>query len=79
MLSYPGSAQEEGVEGTVKLKVLVTEKGSVAEVQIITSSGDHRLDSAAKEWVRGWRYRPAFQDGKPRRVYTHAAVQFELR
>jgi len=78
-LSYPQSAVEEGIEGTVKLKVLVTESGTVAEVRISGSSGDQRLDAAAREWVRGWRYHPAVQDGKPRRVYTHAVVEFELR
>jgi protein TonB len=76
--TYPEAAAEEGVQGVVKLKVLVTESGSVAEVQITGSSGDRRLDQAAKEWVRGWRYSPAVQDGKPRRVYTHATVEFEL-
>jgi len=78
-LRYPSAAQEEGIEGTVKLKVLVSEMGSVAEVQVVSSSGDRRLDAAAKEWVSNWRYRPAVQDGKPRRVYTNAVVEFELK
>jgi protein TonB len=76
---YPEAAAEEGVQGVVKLKVLVTEDGLVAEVEITRSSGDRRLDQAAKEWVRGWKYSPAVQAGKPRRVYTHATVEFELR
>jgi outer membrane biosynthesis protein TonB len=37
------------------------------------------LDAAASESVKGWRYKPAVQDGKPRRVYTHAVVRFELK
>jgi len=78
-LPYPESAAAEGVAGTVKLKVLVTETGSVGEVEIVSSSGDRRLDLAARDWVGKWRYMPAVQDGKPRRVYTHAAVEFELR
>jgi protein TonB len=78
-LKYPPSAQEEGIEGTVRLKVLVVETGSVAEVEIDVSSGDRRLDAAAKQWVQGWRYRPAAQNGKPRRVQTYATVEFELR
>jgi protein TonB len=70
---------EDGVEGSVRLKVLVTETGTVAEVQVTGSSGDRRLDAAARECVRRWLYRPAIQDGKPRRVYTHATVEFELK
>jgi len=78
-LDYPQAAAEEGVEGTVQLEVLVTESGAVAEVKVTKSSGDQRLDAAAKEWVRRWRYRPAMQDGKARQVPTHATVIFELR
>jgi TonB family protein len=77
-LSYPESAVEQGVEGRVELKVLVTEAGAVAEVEVVRSSGDRRLDEAAKAFVRGWRYRPATQDGRPRAVHSLATVTFEL-
>jgi TonB family protein len=78
-LEYPPLAVSEGVEGTVKLKVLVTEKGTVAEVSIVESSHDRRLDTAAVAFVNGWRYQPAIQDRQPRGVYTHALVTFELK
>ena len=78
-LVYPPSAVSEGVEGSVKLRVLVTEKGAVAEVSVAESSYDRRLDEAAMAFVKGWRYQPAVQDGQPRSVYTHALVTFELR
>ncbi len=78
-LEYPRAAVEDGAEGKVKLKVLVTESGTVAEVSVSQSSGDRRLDAAAAEFVKGWRYKPAVQDGKPRRVYTYAVVTFELK
>lgn len=78
-LEYPASAAADGAEGRVKLKVMVTEEGRVAEVGVAESSGDTRLDAAAAEFVRGWRYLPAVQNGTPRRVYTHATVEFELR
>jgi len=76
--SYPESAIEDGVEGTVQVKVLVTETGEVAEAEVVKSCGDRRLDAAAKQFVRGWRYRPAVQDGTPRRVHSMATVVFEL-
>ncbi len=78
-LEYPRAAVEAGIEGKVRLKVMVTESGTVAEVTVAQSSGDRRLDSAAIDFVKGWRYKPAVQDGKPRRVYTYAAVAFELK
>lgn len=78
-LEYPASAARDGAEGTVRLRVLVSEKGEVLEVEVVESSGDRRLDRAAGAFVRGWRYLPAVQDGEPRRVETHATVGFELR
>ena len=77
-LEYPGSAVADGVEGTVTLKVLVTEHGDVAEVEVVESSRDRRLDAAAREFVKGWQYLPAVQDGRPRKVHTHAKVTFRL-
>ena len=77
-LAYPPSAAEEGIEGTVRLKVLVTESGEVSRVSVVQSSGDERLDRAATDWVRRWKYLPAVQDGTPRAVETYAKVTFKL-
>ena len=77
-LEYPEAAIADGREGVVRMQVLVTETGQVAEVRVVSSSGDRRLDAAAEEWVSRWRYRPAIQDGKPRRVHTRATVRFDL-
>jgi len=76
--TYPASAQAEGVEGTVKLKVTVGTTGNVEQVTVAASSGDTRLDSAAVASVRKWKYRPAVQNGEPRRVETYATVSFRL-
>jgi protein TonB len=78
-LEYPKSAVSDGVEGTVKLKVLVTETGDVAEVTVVESSRDRRLDAAAREFVARWKYLPATQNGHARRVHTYATVTFELQ
>ena len=78
-LVYPEAAIRDGAEGACVLKVLVSETGEAVETEVTKSSGDRRLDRAALEFVRQWRYRPAVQDGKPRRVYTRATVQFELK
>ena len=78
-LEYPPAAAAGGVEGTVRLEVAVTELGVVSHVKVIESSDDRRLDAAACEFVRGWRYEPAIQDGEPRSVRTYAVVKFELQ
>jgi len=78
-LEYPPAAVADAAEGKVELKVLVSEVGTAAEVTVVRSSHDRRLDAAAVEFVRGWRYKPAVQNGKPRSVYTRAVVTFKLK
>ncbi|NLG83946.1 MAG: TonB family protein [Firmicutes bacterium] len=55
-LSYPKSAQNEGVEGAVRLAVLLSPTGR-PQAELIASSGDGRLDSYALRAVTEvWRY-----------------------
>jgi TonB family protein len=58
--AYPLSARERREEGRVLLKVRIHEDGSVAEVQILQSSGYADLDDAAAGAVRHWRARKTF-------------------
>lgn len=75
---YPMAAQVEGCQGVAKLQVTVTKEGKVGAVRVVTSSGDPRLDAAATNAVKQWRYQPAVQDGIAREVDTYATVTFSL-
>ena len=50
--AYPPASRRAGEEGTVRLKVLVDEKGRPRDVAVATSSGFARLDEAAIQAVR---------------------------
>lgn len=76
--AYPMAAQVEGVAGTVRMRVTVSQEGTVGAVRVVSSSGDSRLDAAAVKAVKQWRYRPAVQDGIAREVDTYASVTFSL-
>ncbi len=56
---YPELAREQGWEGVVILKALVTREGSAAQVDVLRSSGYGVLDEAAVAAVRSWRFTPA--------------------
>lgn len=56
---YPMLARRNGIEGTVRLKVLVTQDGRAAQVLVDQTSGSPALDSAALEAVRKWQFVPA--------------------
>jgi protein TonB len=56
---YPPLSRRRGEEGRVVLRVRVLDDGSAATVEIATGSGYPRLDNAARETVRNWRFVPA--------------------
>jgi len=77
--SYPRAALREGVEGTVLLQVLVDVDGRPLQVDVDRSSGDRRLDLAAREQVlRHWRFRPAIRDGRAVQAIGLVPINFSL-
>jgi protein TonB len=57
--AYPPMSRRLREEGRVLLDVHILADGSVGEVKLKQSSGFARLDEAALEAVRRWRYQPA--------------------
>jgi len=74
---YPAEAREKGIEGTVKLKVIVGKDGSVTVVSIV--EGDPLLSPAAIEAVRQWRYEPWQLNGQPIDMDTTIDLVFSLK
>jgi protein TonB len=75
---YPESARRQGVEGTVLLKVRVTQQGRVEAVQLERSTGHQDLDQAAIEAVRRWRFEPARRGNQTMAVWALIPVTFKL-
>lgn len=63
----PGTAIPEGTSQTL-LTTTVSESGSVTDVTIFRSSGNHALDEAALECSRQTRPQPVLVDDKPAKV-----------
>ena len=76
---YPESARRQGVEGTVLLKIRITEQGSVEDVQVERSAGHPDLDQSAMEAVQRWRFEPARRSGEPVAVWVQLPVVFKLQ
>jgi periplasmic protein TonB len=77
--TYPREALLNGIQGTVVLKVLVDLDGKPLSVEIERSSGNRRLDDAARRQVlRKWMFRPAIRDGQAVQVYGIVPVNFTL-
>jgi TonB family protein len=61
--SYPKNAENEGVEGEVLVRVLITKDGEIESIELIEQSGDSRLDNAAfNSLKREWTFKPNTED-----------------
>jgi protein TonB len=57
--NYPPLSRRMGEEGKVILRVLVSVQGAADSVEVKTSSGSQRLDDAAVNTVKLWKFIPA--------------------
>lgn len=76
--AYPALSRRIGEEGRVVLRVLVNPAGRADEVQIRTSSGHVRLDEAARDTVRRWKFVPAKRGEQPIAAWVLIPISFRL-
>jgi periplasmic protein TonB len=72
---YPADARKAGIEGTVVLKTVVSETGTVQGVRLV--EGNPALATAAITSVKQWHYRPYVRDGKALPFQTIVLVEFQ--
>ncbi len=77
--SYPSESKHANEEGSVLLSVQVNAAGRADTVTISKSSGFHRLDRAASEAVRRWKFKPATRDGEPIATIVDVPIVFRLK
>lgn len=75
---YPRSAQEEGWEGRVVLRVHVDAGGHPVEVRLHASSSHEALDKAALAAVRQWSFVPAKRGSTPTDGWVDVPLDFRL-
>ncbi|MDC7699021.1 energy transducer TonB [Vogesella indigofera] len=76
--AYPALSRELGEEGVVLLRISVSAGGQFEQVQLLRSSGFIRLDRAARDGVRSWRFDAAWQGGQPVADSIDIPVRFRL-
>jgi periplasmic protein TonB len=75
---YPASARAEGVEGDVRLELVVGPSGAVESARVVRGVG-HGLDEAALLAVREFRFAPATKAGSTVRVRMGWSMAFRLQ
>ena len=79
--SYPSDARSQGIEGSVSIKIGISESGSPSDCYVVRSSGNSSLDNAALAAVRRWRFVPARDQDSGASVscYSTVTVVFDLK
>lgn len=75
---YPRLSRRMKESGTTLLRVLVSPEGRSAQVELNQSSGYERLDQAAVEAVRRWRFVPARQGEQAVSAWVLVPINFQL-
>jgi len=77
--AYPLDAWRKQQQGIVYLLVRVSSSGQAARVSVYRSSGFKSLDAAAEKTIRGWKFQPALQAGKPVASPVVVPVRFRIQ
>ncbi|WP_222428743.1 energy transducer TonB [Denitratisoma sp. DHT3] len=75
---YPNLSRRLKEQGTALLRVHVNADGSVAQIELSRSSGYGRLDQAAIEAVRLWRFVPARRGDLQMAAWVVVPIDFSL-
>lgn len=75
---YPALSRRLGEQGRAMLDVYILPDGSVGEIKLNKSSGFPRLDNAALQAVKNWKYVPAKRGDKPIPFWYVQPVSFVL-
>jgi periplasmic protein TonB len=76
---YPSFSKRAGEQGEVVVRLIIDETGVVEEVALLRSSGFARLDRAAEQIGRRYRFKPYSVNGNPARISTNLLIKFNLK
>ena len=76
---YPVGARQRGIEGWVDVQFTVAPDGSVRNPIVLSAEPPEIFDRAALQAIKGWKYNPKIEDGKPvERADLRVRIRFEL-
>lgn len=78
LANYPAAARTLGIEGTVIVNALISEKGDVIKTEIIRGiKGVFGFNQSAQNAVRQWKFEPASIKGVKVKVWMLVAIVFK--
>ncbi|HQT20803.1 MAG: energy transducer TonB [Polynucleobacter sp. 24-46-87] len=76
---YPSFSKRSGEQGEVVVKLIIDEGGNVEDIALMRSSSFPRLDRAATEIGKRYRFKPYVVNGSPTRISTNLLIKFNLK
>ncbi len=76
---YPSFSKRSGEQGAVVVRLIIDESGNVEEVALLQSSTFPRLDRAATDIGKRYRFKPFLVNGSPQRISTNLLIKFNLK
>jgi len=76
---YPSFSKRSGEQGTVIVRLIIDQSGNVEDIALLQSSTFPRLDRAASEIGRRYRFKPFVVNGSPQRISTNLLIKFNLK
>ena len=77
LIEYPDDARRSGLEGKVTVQMIIGKDGNVEKIEIVKSSADI-FKAPAINAIRREKFTPAFNNGKPLRIWITRTINFKL-
>ncbi len=76
---YPSFSKRAGEQGEVVVRLIIDETGVVEDARLLQSSSYPRLDRAAMEIGKRYRFKPYLVNGTPTKISTNLLIKFNLK
>ena len=76
---YPAREQRGGIEGAVKVRVLIGTDGRVKAVELISADSPAFFEATKRRALAKWRFKPATRGGVAEESWKVMTVRFEIR
>lgn len=76
---YPRSLLRRGVEGEVRFRLLIDERGRVEQIDILDDAGQASFADAVREAASRWLFEPAQHHGRTVKVWATKTIRFQIQ
>lgn len=76
---YPAREQRAGIEGVVRVRVLIGTDGRVKAVELVSTDDPAFFEATRKRALSKWRFKPATRGGVPEESWKEMTVRFQIR